>query len=108
MKPALLVVDVQKAFFERDPVTIRSLEGAIEYINAAIALFRERGLPVVCVQQVEAEDGLVPGATGFEVPGHVDVLDSDVHIHKTWGMTPTRPPNTSHGRSGLMPNRGGP
>jgi isochorismate hydrolase len=58
---------------------------AIEYINAAIALFRERGLPVVCVQQVEAEDGLVPGETGFEVPDHVDVLASDVHIHKTYG-----------------------
>lgn len=85
MKPALLVVDVQKAFFERDPVTTRSLEDAVEYINAAIALFRERGLPVVCVQQVEAEDGLVPGETGFEVPDYVDVLASDVHIHKTYG-----------------------
>jgi len=31
MKPALLVVDVQKAFFARDPVTIRSLEEAIEW-----------------------------------------------------------------------------
>ena len=40
MKPALLVVDVQKALFKLSPATAQSLYDAIEYINAAIALFR--------------------------------------------------------------------
>jgi nicotinamidase-related amidase len=85
MKPALLVVDVQKAFFEFSPVTTQSLKDAIEYINAAIALFREKGLPVICVQHVDEEDNLVPGQAGFDLPESLDILPGDVHIHKTYG-----------------------
>ena len=40
MKPALLVIDVQKQFFEFGPTTAQSLDDAIEYINAAIENFR--------------------------------------------------------------------
>jgi len=61
MKPALLVIDVQKAFFGLDPVMTQSLENAIEYINAAIKLFREKQLPVLCVQHIDEGDNLVPG-----------------------------------------------
>ena len=65
MKPALLVIDVQKAFFDLDAVTAQSLEHAVEYINAAIALFRAKQLPVIAVQHMDTEDQLVPGADGF-------------------------------------------
>jgi nicotinamidase-related amidase len=92
MKPALLVVDVQKAFFGSDPITTQSLEKAIEYINAAIALFRERQLPVLCVQDMDEEDRRVPGEEGFELPDHLNVLRSDVHIHKTYGNAFNRTP----------------
>jgi nicotinamidase-related amidase len=85
MKPALLVVDVQKAFFESDPITTHSLEEAIEYINAAIALFREKQLPVISVQDMDEEENVVPGEDGFELPDQLNILDSDVHIHKTYG-----------------------
>jgi nicotinamidase-related amidase len=85
VKAALLVIDVQKAFLELDPTTARSLKDAIEYINAAIALFRERQLPVICVQHVDAENKLVPGEEGFELPEELHVLPSDLHIHKTYG-----------------------
>jgi nicotinamidase-related amidase len=85
MKPALLVIDVQRAFFKIDPTTTQSLERAIEYINAAIALFRARQLPVICVQHIEPEDKLVPGEEGFELPEQLQILDSDLHIHKTYG-----------------------
>ena len=85
MKPALLVVDVQKAFFEISPTAAQSLNDAIEYINSAIALFREKGLPVICVQHVDEEESLVPGEEGFGLPDQLDVLPSDVHIHKTYG-----------------------
>jgi nicotinamidase-related amidase len=85
MKPALLVVDVQKAFLGSDPVTTQSLEKAVEYINAAIALFREKRLPVLCVQDMDEEERRVPGEDGFELPDSLNILDSDIHIHKTYG-----------------------
>lgn len=85
MKPALLVVDVQKEFFKYSPTTARSLNNAIEYINAAIALFREKDLPIICVQHMDVEENLVPDEEGFEVPEELDILPSDLHIHKTYG-----------------------
>jgi len=85
MKPALLVIDVQKQFYKRGPVTVQSLDAAIEYINAAIALFRQKSLPVVCIQHMNQETGLGPGVEGFEIPDHLKVLPSDLRIHKTYG-----------------------
>jgi nicotinamidase-related amidase len=85
MKPALLVIDVQKEFFKFGPTTAQSLDEAMEYINATIALFRERDLPVICVQQLDEEENLVPGEEGFGLPEQLDILPSDLHIHKTYG-----------------------
>ena len=85
MKPVLLVIDVQKRFFEFGPATAQSLNDAIEYINAAIALFRERNLPIICVQHMDEEERLVPGQEGFGLPDELGILPSDVHVHKTYG-----------------------
>ena len=83
MKPVLLVIDVQKEFFT-NPTTSQSLNAAIEYINAAIELFREKHLPIVCIQDVDKEEGVVPGKDGFELPQNLNILSSDLHIHKTY------------------------
>lgn len=85
MKPALLVVDVQKEFFKISPATARSLNEAIVTINEAISLFREKGLPIICIQDIGEKDGVVPGAEGFETPEALHVLPSDPHIHKRYG-----------------------
>ena len=85
MKPALLVIDVQKAFFNMSPATAQALHDAIEYINAAIKLFRDRQLPVICVQHMEESENLVPGEKGFDLPDELDILPSDLHIVKTYG-----------------------
>jgi nicotinamidase-related amidase len=85
MKPALLVIDVQKKFFKFSPTTAQSLKDAIEYINAAITLFREKGLPVICVLHMNKKGRLMPGEEGFELPDELDTLPSDLHIHKTYG-----------------------
>jgi nicotinamidase-related amidase len=90
MKPALLVIDVQKEFFKISPTTAHSLNDAIEYINAAITLFREKNLPVICIQHMDEEEKLVPGEEGFELPEELDILLSDLHIHKTYGNSFTR------------------
>jgi nicotinamidase-related amidase len=92
MKPALLVIDVQKAFFDIDPATTQSLDNAIEYINAAIPLFRERGLPVICVQHMDEGDKLVPGEAGFDLPDKLKILPSDLHIVKTYGNSFNKTP----------------
>lgn len=84
MKPVLLVIDVQKEFFKR-PQTARSLNDALEYINAAIELFRRKGLPIVCVQHVDEEEGLLPGKERFQSPQELNVLPSDFHVHKIYG-----------------------
>ena len=91
MKPALLVIDVQKAFFN-DPTTAQSLDLAIETINAAIALFREKGLPVISVQHMDESTNLVPGQAGFDLPDTLNILPSDLHIHKTYGNSFNKTP----------------
>ena len=85
MKPALLVIDVQKQFFKFDPTTAQSLDNATEYINAAIDLFQEKRLPIICIQHVDGENELVPGKEDFELPEKLKILPSDLHIHKTYG-----------------------
>jgi nicotinamidase-related amidase len=61
------------------------MQAAFEYINAAIALFRGKNLPIVCVQHMNEKEKLVPGAAGFELPEGLNVLPSDISIHKTYG-----------------------
>jgi nicotinamidase-related amidase len=85
MKPALLVIDVQKAFFGLDPTMTKSLNDAIRFINATIELFREKELPVICIQHMNEDNKLVPGEEGFEVSDELNILPTDLHIHKTYG-----------------------
>jgi nicotinamidase-related amidase len=84
MKPALLVIDVQREFYKSNPVTAQSLQDAVGYINAAIALFRKKQLPIVCIQHVNENEGLMPGNEGFELPAELKILSSDMHIRKTY------------------------
>ena len=83
MKPALLVIDIQKAYFS--PATQTSLENAIEYINATIDLFRSKGLPVISVQHMDREDGHIPGVPGYDLPESLKIKPEDLHIHKEYG-----------------------
>jgi nicotinamidase-related amidase len=85
MKPALLVVDTQKQFFDFSEATAQSLREAIEYINAGIALFRDKNLPIISIQHLDEEERLVPGEEGFDLPEGLDILPSDLHIFKTYG-----------------------
>ena len=85
MKPALLVIDVQKAFFGISEETRQSLEQAVKLINAVVPMFRNRNLPVVWVQHQDDEDGVVPGTEGFEMPESFDVRPGDLRVVKTAG-----------------------
>ena len=84
MKPALLVIDVQKQFFKEGTETAKSLDNAIEYISAAIEIFRDKKLPVVFIQHKDEEHGLLPGSEGFDLPDAFKVLPDDLQIVKTY------------------------
>jgi nicotinamidase-related amidase len=85
MKAALLVIDIQNEFFNISQVCTDSLKLAIQYVNAAIALFRKKNLPVIAVQHKNIEDDLVPGKPGFDVPDAVKLEPNDLRIVKTYG-----------------------
>ncbi len=53
MKPALIVVDMQKEYYA--PQTKELMDRAVEHINYLIPLFEERGLPVIWVQDIDDE-----------------------------------------------------
>ena len=85
MKPALLVIDVQREFYKNDAQTAQSLTDAVEYINAVIPLFRVKNLPIICIQHMDEKDKLMPGEDGFELPEGLNILPTDIRIHKTYG-----------------------
>ena len=90
MRPALLVIDVQNEFFDINQACSNSLKSAIEYINAAIDLFREKNLPIIVIQHKDDDQGLVPGKPGFDVPKSVKLKSQDVRIVKTYGNSFTK------------------
>lgn len=94
MKPALLVIDVQKQFFK--PNTKDSLDSAIEQINTAIAFFRENDYPIFAIQNISAKENLVPGEDGFDLPESLDILPADIHIHKNYGNSFNKTPLAEH------------
>jgi nicotinamidase-related amidase len=85
MKPALLVIDVQKEFFNINQACSESMKSAIEYINAAIDLFRKKNLPIFVIQHKNENENLVPGKSGFDVSESVKLQPQDERIVKTYG-----------------------
>ncbi len=85
MKPALLVIDMQEAFFNEGPEISRSLKEAVLYINAAIALFRANNLPIIVIEDISKEEGRLPGTAGFETTSRINLDPEDLRIHKTYG-----------------------
>lgn len=85
MKAALLVIDIQKAFFAHSPETAASLNQAIVVANAAIDLFRQKNLPVICIQHINKAAGVIPESEGFNTPEHLKITADDLHFSKTYG-----------------------
>ena len=57
MNIALLVIDMQKAFFAGE--SRESMENAAEYINYAAGLFRNANKQIIWIQDEDKEDGLL-------------------------------------------------
>jgi nicotinamidase-related amidase len=85
MKAALLVIDIQNEFFNISRACTDSLKSAIQYVNAAIELFRKKNLPIIAVQHKSVEDDLTPDKPGFGIPDTVKLEPNDLRIVKTYG-----------------------
>jgi nicotinamidase-related amidase len=81
IKPALLVIDIQKAFLPR---MSSDKDMAMEYINALIDVFRKHGYPVIRIYHTSEEYGVTPGTEGFEYPETVKILPTDPKVLKTY------------------------
>jgi nicotinamidase-related amidase len=80
LRPALLVIDVQNIWLprmaEEDRTTVP------DKINETIALFRERGHPIIRVYHSDPKRGPEPDTEPFEFPEWVAVTDDDPAIVK--------------------------
>jgi nicotinamidase-related amidase len=82
MKPALIVIDAQKAFAPY--MAEHDKQMAPLMINAVIELFRERNLPVIRVYHTDPESGPKPDDPGFQYLETLQVKDSDPQIIKNF------------------------
>jgi len=85
MRPALLVIDVQNRFFKINKACADSLNYSIEYINAALELFRKKYLPIFVIHHKSEEENLLPGTPDFEMSERLKLKPQDPHITKTYG-----------------------
>ena len=69
MNIALLIIDMQKAFFEGN--SRDSMIRASDHINYAVELFRSNNKRVIWIQDEDEEDGNVQGAESFKI---IDLL----------------------------------
>jgi len=87
-KPALIVIDVQKAFVPM--VEAREKEVAVYMINDYINMFRKAGHPIIFVLHSAEEYGLVPGVPEFEFIDEIPIQEGDIKVVKTYGNAFTR------------------
>lgn len=83
MKPALMIIDMQKEFHQGE--TAHNIDKAAEYINYILPKFEEKELPVIWVQDVDEGEGVVPGSKGFEVIDSLAPKTESIVIHKRYG-----------------------
>ncbi len=82
MKPALLVIDVQKQFLPM--MSKEDQEKALEMMNWSIWLFRQYGLPVIRVYHTSDKWGPKPDSPGFEFHDSLKIEQSDPKVIKTY------------------------
>jgi len=82
MKPALLVIDVQKHYMPL--MSKEDQDRALEMMNWSIWLFRQYGLPVIRVYNTSEKWGPKPGSADFEFYDSLKIEQSDAKVIKTY------------------------
>jgi nicotinamidase-related amidase len=80
MKPALLILDPQNDFFGDDNPNLAEFQTAVSIINAAIALFRQRGWPLIFVQHSSADKPA--GSYAWAIHEQFDCQPDDMQLSK--------------------------
>jgi nicotinamidase-related amidase len=83
MNIALLIIDMQKAFFTN--TSKESMKKAAEYINYTVDLFREYNKKIFWIQDEDEEDGNVNGTEGFEIIELLKPKENEQRIIKHYG-----------------------
>lgn len=83
MKMALMVIDLQKAYYRGESKA--SMDAACEYINAVLPMFRRKKLPILWIQHIDEEDGSAPGKEGFDFIDLLEPGKDEYRIHKKYG-----------------------
>ena len=83
MKPAFMIVDMQKEYYKG--AAGDSMASASEYINEVLGYFRDRKLPVIWIQDIDRDSGVVPGTDGFEVIESLSKKEGELTIFKEYG-----------------------
>ncbi|MDJ0781370.1 MAG: cysteine hydrolase family protein [Desulfosarcinaceae bacterium] len=79
---ALLIIDVQRRFFDSDPKAFEA-EAVIARINALARRARSAGAPVIFVQHEQASEGLLPNSDGWRLASGLEVIAHDIRVGKT-------------------------
>jgi nicotinamidase-related amidase len=82
MKPALLVVDTQNDFFEPDNPNLGEFQQVLPSINAAIALFKKKGWPVVFIQHTSSKKA--PGTHAWKIYEGINGVTESFQISKRY------------------------
>lgn len=80
MNYALLIIDMQKAFY--GGYAKESMDAACAAINAVIPYFRKTKSPILWIQHKGEKEGVLPGTAGFELIDQLKPEPGDYRIQK--------------------------
>ncbi len=95
MKPALLVIDVQRGLFEPQPRPFEA-DAVLGRIRGLVARARRAGAPVVYVQHQGKGGFLTEGSQDWQLELSLDVQPGDTVLHKTTPDSFLRTPLAEH------------
>ncbi len=82
MKPAVLVIDVQRALCEGQFAAFEA-DRVIARINEVLEKARAASVPVVFIQHESRDDLFKHGTDGWQLAEGLNALPSDIHLRKT-------------------------
>lgn len=88
MKPALLIIDVQKQYTPY--MSQGDQELAIHMMNWSMMIFRNNKLPVIRVYHTDPDGGFTEDSPGFAFHDSLQVFDDDPMVIKTYGSAFTK------------------
>lgn len=82
IKPALLIIDIQKTYLKYIPDNDK--EAALTRINMYIEMFRNHDFPIIRIYHFNKENGPLQGTDDFEFPKSVLIKSEDPQVIKTY------------------------